>query len=434
MSEIICNTAERNFYLNNDKMMVMKGMEVLPMDALDILTNLDNVIPYFQPIFSADEHKVIGYEILGRYKSESEIISLGPFFHDHHIPEEYRLEVDNTVLTKALEKAISLDHDVLLFVNRDAELLMHDNGEHFLQLLLEYQQKGIALERIVLEISERNYEGRPDHLDHLLNYYKTFGLKIAIDKIGNDSSHLDRIGQLSPDILKVDLGALRSINTGPSYQAILYSLSLLARKIGAMLHFENIETAYQLQFAWKNGGRYFQGFYLQKPYGEFISRELLKEWLKKEFHQFISYEKRKLEALFNISEEFQEKVQNLLNKFKKYEDYTELLYSLAKQLDGIAFRMYICDEDGFQKSPNIFKKDKNWILQNEYLKKNWSWRPYFLENIIRMRNEKKGLLSDLYSDIETGETIRTFSFPLNNKDFLFIDLSYNYLYEHEGLL
>ncbi|MDE3838341.1 diguanylate phosphodiesterase [Bacillus methanolicus] len=404
------------------------------MDALDILTNLDNVIPYFQPIFSADEHKVIGYEILGRYKSESEIISLGPFFHDHHIPEEYRLEVDNTVLTKALEKAISLDHDVLLFVNRDAELLMHDNGEHFLQLLLEYQQKGIALERIVLEISERNYEGRPDHLDHLLNYYKTFGLKIAIDKIGNDSSHLDRIGQLSPDILKVDLGALRSINTGPSYQAILYSLSLLARKIGAMLHFENIETAYQLQFAWKNGGRYFQGFYLQKPYGEFISRELLKEWLKKEFHQFISYEKRKLEALFNISEEFQEKVQNLLNKFKKYEDYTELLYSLAKQLDGIAFRMYICDEDGFQKSPNIFKKDKNWILQNEYLKKNWSWRPYFLENIIRMRNEKKGLLSDLYSDIETGETIRTFSFPLNNKDFLFIDLSYNYLYEHEGLL
>lgn len=50
------------------------------MDALDILTDLDNVIPYFQPIFSADEHKVIGYEILGRYKSESEIISLGPFF------------------------------------------------------------------------------------------------------------------------------------------------------------------------------------------------------------------------------------------------------------------------------------------------------------------------------------------------------------------
>lgn len=50
------------------------------MDALDIITDLDNVIPFFQPIFSADEHRVIGYEILGRYRGKTEIESLGPFF------------------------------------------------------------------------------------------------------------------------------------------------------------------------------------------------------------------------------------------------------------------------------------------------------------------------------------------------------------------
>jgi hypothetical protein len=66
--------------------------------------------------------------------------------------------------------------------------------------------------------------------------------------------------------------------------------------------------------------------------------------------------------------------------------------------------------------------------------KNWSWRPYFLENIIKMRNERKGILSDLYSDIETGETIRTFSFPISSIDYLFIDISYQYLFEHEQLL
>ena len=37
------------------------------MDPLEVLTNLDNVVPFFQPIFSADEHRIIGYEILGRY-------------------------------------------------------------------------------------------------------------------------------------------------------------------------------------------------------------------------------------------------------------------------------------------------------------------------------------------------------------------------------
>ena len=38
------------------------------MDALDILTDLEHVFPYFQPVFSADEHRIIGYEIFGRYR------------------------------------------------------------------------------------------------------------------------------------------------------------------------------------------------------------------------------------------------------------------------------------------------------------------------------------------------------------------------------
>lgn len=49
------------------------------MDALDILTDLENVIPYFQAIFSADEHQVIGYEVLGRYNGQNGVESLGDF-------------------------------------------------------------------------------------------------------------------------------------------------------------------------------------------------------------------------------------------------------------------------------------------------------------------------------------------------------------------
>ncbi|AGK52889.1 EAL domain-containing protein [Bacillus sp. 1NLA3E] len=404
------------------------------MDALDIITDLDNVIPFFQPIFSADEHRVIGYEILGRYRGKTEIESLGPFFLDDQIPDEYRLEVDNTVLTKALEMAVDLEKDVLLFINRDANILMHDHGEQFLQLLMQYQEKGISMNRIVLEISERNYKGPFDHLDHLLNYYRTYGMKLAIDKVANDSSHLDRIGELAPDIIKVDLQALRSTGTGPAFQDVLYSLSLLARKIGATLLFENVEMVFQLQFAWKNGGRYYQGFYLCRPCDHFVERDMLKDRLKDECHTFIANEKRKLESLYAITENFQVRMQEFINKNRKVLDYEELLKTLVKMMDHIAFRIYICDEDGFQKTPNFFFENEEWKVQNEYLNKNWSWRPYFLENIIKMRYERKGILSDLYSDIETGETIRTFSYPVNANDYVFIDLSYSFLYQHEGLI
>ena len=402
------------------------------MDALEILTDLDHVMPYFQPIFSADEHRIIGYEILGRYRSEGQIVSLGPFFQDTNIPEEYRLEVDNIVLTKALEKAVTFEQDILLFVNRDVDILTHDDGESFLQLLLQFQEQGVSLNRIVLEIAAE--ASKYDEIAHLINYYRTYGIKIAIDKMGNDSSYFDRIGQLNPDIVKVDLLPLRSSNPSPVYRDILYSLSVLARKIGATLLFKNIEMIYQLQFAWQHGGRYYQGYYLEKPNANFIAGDLLKNKLRNEFHEFILYEKRRLEVVFDISEKLQGKLQNLFGKNQKTADFTGMMNLLVKNFDKIAFRMYVCDEDGFQKTANMFKKDKEWIVQPEYYEKNWSWRPYFLENIFKMRQDKKGILSDLYRDIETGETIRTFSYPMNSKEYLFIDLSYEFLYQNEGLL
>ncbi|WP_147531775.1 EAL domain-containing protein [Bacillus marasmi] len=405
------------------------------MDALDIISDLDNVIPFFQPIFSADEHRAIGYEILGRYNGKQGIQSLGPFFLDDEIPDEYRLEVDNTVLTKALELAVSLDKDVLLFINRDADMLMQDDGEQFLQLLLQYEEKGISLKRIVLEISELNYKGDMEHLDHLLNYYRTYGMKVAIDKVANENNQLDRIGQLAPDIIKVDLQALRSLGSSSGFQDVLYSLSLLARKIGATLLFENIEMVFQLQFAWKNGGRYYQGFFLAKPEDHFVERDILKERLKEEFHSFIVSEKKKLETLYKLTEDFQQQLQLMLTKYRKVtNNYDELLMALVTELKSIAFRVYICDEEGFQKTANYFYVNEQWEIQQDYINKNWSWRPYFLENIIKMRNEQKGILSDLYSDIETGETIRTFSYPVNSNDYIFIDLSYSFLYQQDGLL
>ena len=39
------------------------------MDADKILANLKQVVPFYQPIFSADTHQVIGYEILGHIKT-----------------------------------------------------------------------------------------------------------------------------------------------------------------------------------------------------------------------------------------------------------------------------------------------------------------------------------------------------------------------------
>jgi len=405
------------------------------MDPLDVLTNLEKVEPFYQAIFSADEQKVIGYEILGRIYYEEEWKSLGSFFHDDTIPEEYRIEVDDYIVRKALQEIIEIDEDILIFLNRDANLLMLDHGESFLNLLLQERENGLNLERIVVEITEHNFKGDIGQLQHLLTYYQTYGIKIAVDNIGKESSNLDRIGHLTPNILKIDLQPLKKSSPSPTYLDVLYTISLLARKIGATLLYEDIEANFQLRHAWKNGGRYFQGYYLHEPSRGFIDRNIMKEHLQHEFQQFIHDEKKRLELLFERSLEFHTKIGQLIIKYKKsLQNYRDLITNLAEELTDCSFRIYICDENGFQQSGNILKTDQGWIYQPEYYMKNWSWRPYFLENIMRMRINKRGFFSDLYSDIETGETIRTFSYPLNDRDYLFIDISYSYLYEQEGLL
>ncbi|WP_462409095.1 EAL-associated domain-containing protein [Neobacillus sp. Marseille-QA0830] len=403
------------------------------MDALEILSNLDSVFPYFQPIFSADEMLVIAYEVLGRYNSDGEIISLGPFFNDDQIPDEYKYEVDLILVKKALEKALGVKEEIKIFLNRDADLLMFDHGEAFLHELLAFEKRGLSLSRIVLEISDYHYRGDLDQFDNLLHYYRTYGIKIAISRLGRESHSFTRIGRLEPDILKINLQALKSTSTGTNFNDVLFAISLLARKIGADLLFENIEMSYQLQFAWKNGGRYYQGFYLSPPADDFVPHDLLKNRLKEKFHDFNLYEKRKLEAVYSTAETLQGKVQEIFLKNKK-SNHEDLLKAIAKELDEMAFRMYICDEDGFQVSGNLFKGNDSWHTQMEYLNKNWSWRPYFLETIIKMRNDRKGILSDLYCDIETGESVRTFSLPVYENNYLFIDISYRYLFEHDELL
>ncbi|MTH53104.1 EAL domain-containing protein [Bacillus mangrovi] len=405
------------------------------MDALDILTNKEAVVPYFQPIFNADEQVIAGYEVLGRFHDHGEVISLGPFFEDSSVPDEYKIEIDERITESALEYALNEQQQPMLFINRDADLLMLDQGEGLLSLLLDYKERGLDLKRIAVEITEHRFTGDFERLQHMILYYRTYGIKIAAAGIGRESSNLGRIGRMSPDILKISLQPLKMSADTAAYNDVLYSISLLARKIGAAILFEDIEANFQLQYAWRNSGRYYQGFYLAKSAPGFIEKNLQKEKLSSEFHQFIVHEKRKLETFYELSEQFYKRIHHLAEKWIKLcGTQDELVERLAKELTDCSFRIYICDADGFQTTGNVYREKDSWVIQEQYKHKNWSWRPYFLENLMKMRIGRRGFFSDLYSDIETGETIRTYSYPLSDGHYLFIDLSYQYLYEQNGML
>ena len=405
------------------------------MDALEVLMNKDDIVPHFQPILSAEEQTVIGYEVLGRINIDNEVKTLGDFFHNDNIPEEYVIEVDEHIQQLAFDYYCQMNVEADLFINCNANILLNvdDYREQLINRIKLYNDKGLKFENIVLEIREHDYEGDLSQLNHLILYLKSFGIKVAIDDVGRGGSNLDRIALLEPDILKVDLKFIKDGVLSPNHRDVLYSLSMFARKIGATLLFQGIGDLTKLNAAWKNGGRYYQGFYLAKPCGEFVDPECCKQQLINEFEQFINHERKKLTQQYVFTEQLNNRLEQVIKKDKKYLS-EDIATAISTHLNDVCFRFYICDQYGFQNSANYIKKDEDWHSQSEYLGKNWSWRPYFLETIVRMQYDRRGILSDLYSDIESNEFIRTFSYPINSELYLFLDISYEFLFEQEGLL
>ncbi|MCJ1909988.1 EAL domain-containing protein [Planococcus ruber] len=401
------------------------------MDPLTILENLHKTKPAFQPIVSAEKHKVIGYEVLGRFEDDGIWISLGDFFHDPDVPDEFKIEVDQDLLQKAAAEMLEAGNSGFLFINRNAKQLLTNGGEDFLHTLRQLEQKGFAMERIVLEITEHDFEEDFDVLNHLLLYYKTYGIKIAVDHVGAKSSNIDRIRQLKPHIFKIDTGLIRS-NRPEVFQDIIYTITVLARRIGAVFLYENIEDSHQLQFAWKHGGRFYQGFYLAKP--DFELADSLATDTRAHVQEFVKREKSLIDARLTFSSACEDKVKKAIPEWRGEPDADFFLENIKAPFNEESFRMYICDGEGQQVSSNFRKRDGHWEIETEQKGSHWAFRPYFLENTMRMRTLHHGILSDTYSDIETGEMIRTFSYPLPDQYFLFVDISPSYINDKDYLL
>ncbi|MGP4042033.1 EAL-associated domain-containing protein [Gracilibacillus sp. D59] len=404
------------------------------MDPLDVMMHVDNIKPHFQAIFSADSHEVIGYEVLGRLELGTETISLGHFFHDPNVPDDFKMEIDQQIQDLALQRYMNEKINVDLYLNVHANYFTTDKEDEFLDHFLSYQEKGLDLTHIVIEITEQEFHGDIELLTHTLKYLKTLGVKVAIDDLGTGASNLDRISLIEPDILKVDLLALQNESMSNAYHGVIYSLSLLARKLGAELLFEGIESNYHFHYAWRNNGRYYQGDFLSSTTNQFVSKTILRERFRHDIQQFIQVERSKLTAKFQLTANLNKQLYEQWRQIRKNRSLDEQIDSLAKAMEHIFFRVYVTDEDGFQKTVNLIRTETGWIWDETVKGKNWSWRPYFIENVIRMNEERNGILSDLYNDIETGERIRTFSYPIDQSLYLFLDISPMYLDENEDLL
>ena len=393
------------------------------MDAMEVLTKLQQIDARYQPLYSADAHIVEGYEISGVLEGAN----IPAFLCDEDVPIEYRVELEQLMIEKALSRFTEDDVSVDVYIPINPNLFMVDFGESYFTLIQKYVREE-QLKRIVLMMSEHVYTDDIEQLHHAVRYLKTYGIKLCLCDISSET-HLDYVLLLKPHILKIDITML-DYNSWGANNDLFTTISALALRIGSSLLFDHIETVYHLQSAWKNGARYYMGRYLAPTDTAFVERAALQQRLHDESIRFIQAEKKQLEQRFEAMRTLQHELTAIVERCQPKADDTSSLLKLAEAVKDYSFRIYMTDEDGFQVSPNIMRYQHEWLVLEHAKDKNWSWRPYFLMNIIQLRHEKFGELSEVYRDIETGDMTRTFSIELHNEHYLFIDITYDYLYEH----
>jgi len=121
------------------------------------------------------------------------------------------------------------------------------------------------LDRLTLEITEHAPVESYDLLNGALAPLRARGLKLAIDDAGAGFAGLQHILQLQPDIIKLDMTLIQTIDTDPARRALASAMQMFARQTGAILVAEGVETREELTTLSKLSFLRVQGYLLGKP-------------------------------------------------------------------------------------------------------------------------------------------------------------------------
>ncbi|EZH67366.1 hypothetical protein DH09_05385 [Bacillaceae bacterium JMAK1] len=387
------------------------------------MMNMDKISPKFQAIFVTGSQKVVGYEVFPYYREERKDYELTSFLNNRSIPEEYRLEVDQHVRRKAFKELATLASGKTIYVTIRPELY----AGTILDSLVEELEP--VKDQVVLGILLTDELARWADQKHFTYYLQMSGLRVSMKHTSIKEISMSDIVQVKPDIIEIDMSGIED-DVANVHRELLHVYTIAASKIGASLLFQGVESFQQLTDAWKHGARFVQGNFLAMKKEAMDHNHSNQDDLVKHFRSFVSFEQNRIQRLLDFTVYLDQRVSVVLEQ-QKTESYDDLALMIGKRLEDVSFRVYIVNNVGEQQSANAVQSNGVWKLDEANRWQNWSWRPYFLENIIRMNVDGKGVLSVLYKDLTSNEHIRTFSYPITTSEYVFIDIAYHYLFEYD---
>ncbi len=254
-------------YMSGTSMLLQRQSELLerrpprhaPIEARRVTT-------HFQPIFSVRRRSVVGLEALSRGVGPAGALIPPSTLFKLAASEGIAGPIEELCRESAVrnfQRLRTRPDDLLLFLNLD---LTSTSRPSELSAQLEALIRGTGLDPC--NVGVEFLESRLDDVGRfgeLASALRARGFLVVLDDVGAGHSNLDRIPLFRPDVIKIDRSLVTDVDGDFYKQETFKSLVGLARRIGALVVAEGIETEAEAVTALELGADLLQGFYLGRP-------------------------------------------------------------------------------------------------------------------------------------------------------------------------
>jgi len=224
----------------------------------------------FQPIVAAESGRIVGAELLLRWKPPQGEISPALF-----IPIAETTGAIVPIGLWVFRAACRAEADwrrrwgksaPYVSVNLSTRQLSEPSlAQDFAAILKE---TGTQPARLLLEITETSLMADVEANLRILRQLADLGLRVAVDDFGTGYSSLAQLSRMPVDVLKIDRAFVDGIDKSPESRSIARAIIGLGRSLGLKLVAEGVENAAQQRELCGYGCDFIQGYYFHRPLDE----------------------------------------------------------------------------------------------------------------------------------------------------------------------
>ncbi|MCL7744423.1 bifunctional diguanylate cyclase/phosphodiesterase [Guyparkeria hydrothermalis] len=220
------------------------------------------IVPYFQPILATADDRIEAVEVLSRIDLGDTVMGAGEFIE---IAEKMGVidRIDYIVIEKALAEIDRSGFDGMVFINLSPRALVLSEFLPTVRGIVE--RAGVAKERIVFELTERDTVKNIQLLEKFVQELRMEGFKFAVDDFGSGFSSFHYLKHFPIDFLKIEGDFILSLLDDPRDRAFVRLIAELARELSILTVAEFVESDEVLEQVHRLGIDYAQGFLIGRP-------------------------------------------------------------------------------------------------------------------------------------------------------------------------